>query len=124
MSTSVFTVPDSATLGDAWPCWPAIAGAGARGQRTGRAGGLWSRVPTCCADRLPGPDAHALVWHALLLQAVTEVMWTPVPSASADTDIRRVARVLLDTGLAWIAGGRRCGPGARFVFAHRTSCGL
>jgi len=26
-------------------------------------------------------------------------MWSPIPSASADTDIRRVARVLLDTGL-------------------------
>jgi CBS domain-containing protein len=30
---------------------------------------------------------------------VIDVMWTPVPSVAADTDIRRVARVLLDTGL-------------------------
>jgi CBS domain-containing protein len=33
------------------------------------------------------------------MQPVVDVMWTPVPSVSPDTDIRRVARVLLDTGL-------------------------
>ena len=33
------------------------------------------------------------------MQSVVDVMWTPVPSVSADTDIRRVARVLLDSGL-------------------------
>jgi CBS domain-containing protein len=38
-------------------------------------------------------------WQALLAQSVVDVMWTPVPSVAADTDIRRVARVLLDTGL-------------------------
>jgi CBS domain-containing protein len=40
-----------------------------------------------------------LVWQALLAQSVVDVMWTPVPSVATDTDIRRVARVLLDTGL-------------------------
>jgi CBS domain-containing protein len=48
---------------------------------------------------LPGPDTHALVWKALLVQSVTEWMWTPVPSVAPDTDIRRVARVLLDSSL-------------------------
>jgi CBS domain-containing protein len=33
------------------------------------------------------------------MQSVLEVMWTPVPSVAPDTDIRRLARVLLDTGL-------------------------
>jgi CBS domain-containing protein len=33
------------------------------------------------------------------MQSVVEVMWTPVPSVAPDTDIRRLARVLLDTGL-------------------------
>jgi CBS domain-containing protein len=42
---------------------------------------------------------HVLVWRALLSQSVAEVMWSPVPSVAMDTDIRRVARVLLDTGL-------------------------
>ena len=90
-----FTVPDSATLADAW----ALLASHKLGQAPvvnarGVLVGLISRADLLRADRLPGPDAHALVWHALLLQAVTEVMWTPVPSASADTDIRRVARVL------------------------------
>jgi len=40
-----------------------------------------------------------LVWRAFLAQSVQDVMWTPVPSVAADTDIRRLARVLLDTGL-------------------------
>ena len=35
----------------------------------------------------------------MLAQSVTDVMWTPVPSVSSDADIRRVARVLLDTSL-------------------------
>ena len=30
-------------------------------------------------------------------------MWTPVPSVAPDTDIRRVARVLLDSGLPGLA---------------------
>ena len=38
-------------------------------------------------------------WRALQMQSVLEVMWTPVPSVAPDTDIRRLARVLLDTGL-------------------------
>jgi CBS domain-containing protein len=50
-------------------------------------------------ERMPSPDSHVLVWRALLVQPVVDVMWTPVPSVSPDTDIRRVARVLLDTGL-------------------------
>lgn len=34
-----------------------------------------------------------------LAQPVSAAMWTPIASVSADTDIRRVAQVLLDTGL-------------------------
>jgi len=30
---------------------------------------------------------------------VASVMWTPVPSAHPNTELRHVARVLLDTGL-------------------------
>jgi CBS domain-containing protein len=39
------------------------------------------------------------VWRALLAQSVVDLMWSPVPSVAADADIRRVAQVLLDTGL-------------------------
>ena len=61
--------------------------------------GLLSRADLMQPDRLPDPDSHALVWHALLAQNVTDLMSTPVPSVGPDTDIRRVASVLLDTGL-------------------------
>jgi CBS-domain-containing membrane protein len=61
--------------------------------------GLLMRADLMRLDRLPGPHAHALVWQAWLAQGVAELMWTPVPSVSPDTDIRRLARVLLDTGL-------------------------
>lgn len=100
MSTTVVTVPDTATLADAW----ALLASHKLGQAPvvnaqGILIGLISRADLLRADRLPGPDAHALAWRALLLQPVTDGMWSPIPSASADTDIRRVARVLLDTGL-------------------------
>jgi CBS domain-containing protein len=38
-------------------------------------------------------------WDILMAQPVSSLMWTPVPSVSGDTDIRRVARALLDTAL-------------------------
>ena len=49
------------------------------------------------AEPLPAPEPPS--WDTLMAQPVSELMWTPVPSVSADTDIRRVARVLLDTAL-------------------------
>lgn len=49
---------------------------------------------------LPGPDAASQdAWRAALEQPVSEVMWTPVPSVTRDADIRRVAAVLMETGL-------------------------
>jgi CBS domain-containing protein len=61
--------------------------------------GLLTRADLLRLDRMPGPHTHALVWQAWLAQPVTELMFTPVPSVAPDTDIRRLARVLLDTGL-------------------------
>lgn len=61
--------------------------------------GLLTRAELLQPDRLPLPGASALVWHALLAQPVASVMWTPVPAVAETTDIRRVARVLLDTHL-------------------------
>ena len=66
-------------------------------------------------ERLPGPESHALVWRALLMQPVAEVMWSPVPSVAADTDIRRVARVLLDTGLPGLPVADEAGKVVGFV---------
>jgi len=65
----------------------------------GRLVGLLSRAELLQPDRLPLPGANSLVWHAFLAQPVAAVMWTPVPAVAAETDLRRVARVLLDTHL-------------------------
>lgn len=100
MTHAAITVADTLSVEDAWQVLahnhvgqaPVISAAGILV-------GLLSRADLMRPERLPGPESHALVWRALLLQSVVDVMWTPVPSVAADTDIRRVARVLLDTGL-------------------------
>jgi CBS-domain-containing membrane protein len=100
MSRAVVTLADSFTVEQAW----ALLAQHGIGQApvvdaAGVLVGLLSRGDLMRPDRLPGPQSHALVWRALLAQSVVDVMWTPVPSVAADTDIRRVAQVLLDTGL-------------------------
>lgn len=100
MSRTVTTITDAATVEQAWQILaqqgigqaPVVNGDGVLV-------GLLSRGDLMRADRLPTADSHPLVWRALLAQSVVELMWTPVPSVADDTDIRRLARVLLDTGL-------------------------
>ena len=100
MSSPVTTVDDKANVEKAWQ----VLATNHLGQApvvtaSGVLMGLISRADLMAPERMPGHDSHALVWRALLMQLVVDVMWTPVPSVSPDTDIRRVARVLLDTGL-------------------------
>lgn len=100
MSRTVITVPDTATVLEAWQILfqqgvgqaPVVNGAGTLV-------GLLSRADLLRPERLPRPDSNVLVWRALLAQSVVDIMWTPMPSVSPATDIRRVARVLLETGL-------------------------
>lgn len=100
MTREVVTIPDAYTVGQAWNVLSTRhLGQAPVVSAQGVLVGLLSRADLLRPDRLPGPDTHALVWKALLAQNVTEWMWTPVPSVAADTDIRRVARVLLDAGL-------------------------
>ncbi|MDO8251460.1 MAG: CBS domain-containing protein [Rhodoferax sp.] len=100
MSRSVITLPDTSTVLEAWQIL-ARHGLGQAPVVNGAATlvGLLSRADLLRPDRLPRPDSSALVWRALLAQSVSDIMSTPVPSVAPDTDIRRVARVLLDTGL-------------------------
>ena len=100
MSSPVTTVDDKANVEKAWQVL-AKNHLGPAPVVTASGGllGLISRADLMAPERMPGHDSHALVWRALLMQLVVDVMWTPVPSVSPDTDIRRVARVLLDTGL-------------------------
>ena len=52
------------------------------------------------ADIYPTLESpSATDWADRMALPVAEVMWTPVASVTADTDIRRVAQVLLDTHL-------------------------
>jgi CBS domain-containing protein len=104
MTSPVITVAEASTVEQAWQ----ILAKNNLGQAPvvdsgGVLVGLITRADLMRPERLPGPDSHVLVWHALLLQSVVDLMWTPVPSASVDTDIRRVARVLLDSGLPGLA---------------------
>ncbi|MES2947169.1 MAG: CBS domain-containing protein [Pseudomonadota bacterium] len=100
MNSPVVTIPDTATVEQAWQVLAQNHLGQAPVVDAARVLiGLVTRADLMHPERMPGPDSHVQVWSTLLLQNVAEVMLTPVPSVSADADIRRVARVLLDSGL-------------------------
>ncbi len=100
MSRQVITLPDTSTVLQAWRLLADKKVGQAPVIDAGeRLIGLLTRADLLKPDRLPSPDSHVLVWHAMMMQNVKDVMWTPVPSVAASADIRRVARVLLGTGL-------------------------
>ncbi len=100
MSRTVISLLDTATVQEAWQLLAEQAvGQAPVLNAAGTLVGLLSRADLLRPERLPTSDSHALVWRALLAQSVQDIMCTPVPSVSPDIDIRRVARVLLDTGL-------------------------
>lgn len=100
MNRNVFTIPLESTVLEAWQ-FLANRGAGQAPvvSASGFLVGLVSRADLLRPDRLPVPGESALIWQALLAQPVSEIMWTPIPGVEDGTDIRRVAQVLLDTGL-------------------------
>ena len=61
--------------------------------------GLLTRADLLRPERLPAPGIDVRVWAAFLARRVADVMWTPVPSVAPETDIRRAASALLETGL-------------------------
>ena len=61
--------------------------------------GLLTRAELLRPDRLSLPGTNLPAWRAMLARPVSDIMWSPVPAVDEDTDIRRVARVLLDTHL-------------------------
>ncbi len=100
MSSAVVTIADTSTVEQAWQ----VLAQGNLGQAPvvdarGMLIGLFTRAELLRPEHLPGPDGHAQAWAEMLAQSVVEVMWSPVPSVSPEADIRRVARVLLDSGL-------------------------
>ncbi|WP_210547383.1 HPP family protein [Rhodoferax sp. PAMC 29310] len=100
MTRAVTTLADSATVLEAWHTLAEKKlGQAPVVNDAGTLVGLLSRADLMQPERLPDPDSHALVWQALLAQNVKDLMWTPVPGVAPGEDIRRVASVLLDTGL-------------------------
>ena len=100
MSRTVISIPHTATVLQAWQIL-ASQGVGQAPvvNEAAMLVGLLSRADLLRPDLLPGPDSNALAWRALLAQSVSDIMTTPVPSVAPETDIRHLARVLLDTGL-------------------------
>ena len=80
----------------------------------GRVIGLLLRADMAPLDLLPEPGA---VKQAIDLarRPVSEVMVSPVPTVSADTELRRVAAVLLDTGLPGLPVTDDAGTLAGFI---------
>lgn len=61
--------------------------------------GLLTRAELLPPEWLAPAVDEANLWQTMLAQPVSQVMWSPVPSALVDTDLRRVASLLLETGL-------------------------
>ena len=96
MTRTVITIAQDATLGQAAAL---LTSHGIKQlpvlDDQGRLVGLLLR--TDLPQPWPGVEAQAAL--QLAQHRVQERMWTPVPSTDADTDIRVVAALLLDTGL-------------------------
>ncbi len=104
MSHKVITLPQTATVQEAWQTLVQRGvGQAPVVNAQGILLGLVSRADLLQLDRLPGPDTDAKAWQLFLGQSVVNIMWTPVPSVSPETDIRKLAHVLLDSGLSGLA---------------------
>lgn len=100
MNPGLLTVPDTASVSDAWLTL-AERGLGQAPvvNAQGRLVGMITRGELMAPEHLPGPETPALAWRATLMLPVTTLMITPVPSVEPQTDLRRVAQLLLDLGL-------------------------
>ena len=99
MSNDALSVPPDMRVNDAWQTLAEsrVAQAPVVDER-GRVIGLLLRADMAPLDLLPEPGA---VKEAIELarRPVSEVMYSPVAAVAPDTALRRVAGVLLDTGL-------------------------
>lgn len=99
MSHEAVTVAPQAGVNDAWRVLAEQRVAQAPVlDEAGRVVGLLLRADMAPLDLLPEPGAikDAI---ALARRPVAEVMISPIPTVAASTDLRRVAGVLLETGL-------------------------
>ena len=99
MTANAVSVPPDARVNDAWQTLADHKVAQAPVvDAQGRVVGLLLRADMAPLDLMPEPGA---VKQAIDLarRPVSEVMVSPVPTVAADAELRRVAAVLLDTGL-------------------------
>lgn len=118
MSRAVVPVTADSTLAAAWQTLgqrglsqaPVVDGAG-------RLVGLLSFPHLLRPGQLPAAELALSAVGVWMAQRVQEVMWTPVPAVEPQTDVRRVARLLFDTGLQGLPvtdpAGALCGFIAR-----------
>ncbi|GKS93187.1 CBS domain-containing protein [Acidovorax sp. SUPP2825] len=99
MTVGALTVPPDIRVNDAWATLaehriaqaPVVDAAG-------HVVGLLLRADMAPLDLLPEPGSVKAAID-LARRPVSEIMVSPVPTVAADTELRRVAGVLLDTGL-------------------------
>jgi CBS-domain-containing membrane protein len=102
MSRPAVTVPATATVGEAWQVLVQHhVGQAPVTAVDGTLVGLVGRAELLPIDQLAHNVGNAgnAAWQDLLQQPVAAVMWSPVPSALPETDLRRAASLLLGTGL-------------------------
>ena len=99
MTKGALTVQPDAVVNHAWQTLAehGVSQAPVVGAQ-GRVVGLLLRADMAPLELLPEPG-HIQAAIALARRTVSEVMVSPIPTVSPDTDLRRVASVLLDTGL-------------------------
>ena len=114
MRSPVITVPAASTLREAWQTMvrhgigqaPVLDGNGTLIGLVGRA----ALLPPLSLDA-----PSALAEQARLSGSVTGLMWSPIPSTAPGTDLRRVAALLLDTGLPGVPVADEAGRVLGFV---------
>ena len=115
MTTTALSVAPDMRVNDAWQ----ILAERQVGQTPvvdalGRVIGLLLRADMAPLDLLPEPGAVKKAIE-LARRPVSEVMVSPVPTVAADTELRRVAAVLLDTGLPGLPVTDEAGVLAGFI---------
>jgi CBS domain-containing protein len=100
MSHEAITLADRSTAQEAL----ALLAANGIGQApvvngSGQLVGLISRAHLLAPSQGATIETQVREWETRMAQNVTQLMRTPVPSVAVGGDIRRVARVLLDTDL-------------------------
>lgn len=99
MSRPAVTIPATATVAEAWKIlMQHHVGQAPVTAADGTLVGLVGRAELLPVEHF-ARNASDAAWQGLLQQPVAAVMWSPVPSALPETDLRRAASLLLGTGL-------------------------